>query len=355
MNSGSGDSMLRKTVWALLLVVSSGVGLSAQSTTPVISGSVEYLSTTGVGETTFQPIISPVIAAPIGDHWLIEARATLDEYVSREGGAAIPFHAQTFCDADYLQLDYIANSHLTVTVGQFLTPFNIYNERLSADWVRNLVDVPLISGIGNQASASSDGAMLRGVLLSRKNWELNYATYFSALVDAHQFDSGRSAGGRAGVFIPRTRLEAGMSYQRFLQKQRTNSWGGYVVWQPNGAPLELRAEYARSRAGQGYWIEGAYRLSKFLAPNHWLRRLQGVARVQQFHLGRSAPGDALSVDVLPTVDTQQADLGLNYYLPHGLRINASYGRQFSSLGDANVWNFQVTYRFLFPLIPGDVR
>jgi hypothetical protein len=32
-------------------------------------------------------------------------------------------------------------------------------------------------------------------------------------------------------------------------------------------------------------------------------------------------------------------------------LNGSYGRQFSSLGNSNVWNVQVTYRFLFPLIP----
>ncbi len=339
--------MLRRSVWALLFSAATGMALSAQSTTPVISGSVQYLSTTAAGSTTFQPIVSPVLAIPIKDRWLIESRATLNEYVSREDGATSPYHASTFCDADYLQLDYLANSHLTITVGQFLTPFNIYSERLSANWIRNLADAPLIAGIGSQASGSSDGAMFRGALLSRKNLELTYATYFSALVDARQFTSGRTAGGRLGAFIPRTRLEAGVSYQRSLQHQQLNSWGGYFVWQPNSTPLELRAEYAHTRAGQGYWVEGAYRLSGLLAPNHWMRRLQAVARLQQFYLGRPA-----SADTLPSADTQQADFGLNYYLPHGLRLNASYGRQFSSVGNANVWNLQVTYRFLFPLIPG---
>jgi hypothetical protein len=342
--------MLCRGFWALLLAAASGLTLSAQSATPVISGSLQYLSTTGGGTSTFQPIISPVVAIPIGDRWLIEARATLDEYVSREGGAASPYHASTFCDADYLQLDYIASSHLTVTVGQFLTPFNIYNERLSANWIRNLADAPLIAGIGSQTSGSSDGAMLRGALLSRKSIELNYATYFSTLVNAHQFEAGRAAGGRVGAFIPRTRLEAGISYQRLLQQQHLNSLGGYFVWQPNSIPLEMRAEYAHTRAGHGYWVEGAYRLSGFLGPNHWLGRLQGVARLQQFYLGLPASGT-----VFPSADTQQADFGLNYYLPRGLRLNASYGRQFSSAGNSNVWNLQVTYRFLFPLIPGGVR
>ena len=75
--------MLCRSVWALLLAAASGMALSAQSATPIISGSVQYLSTTAAGTTTFQPIVSPVLAIPIGDRWLIESRATLDEYVSR--------------------------------------------------------------------------------------------------------------------------------------------------------------------------------------------------------------------------------------------------------------------------------
>jgi hypothetical protein len=69
--------------------------------------------------------------------------------------------------------------------------------------------------------------------------------------------------------------------------------------------------------------------------------------VEQFYLGTPSPDD-----VLPGADTQKVNLGLNYYLPHNLRVNGSYGRQFSSLGNSNIWNVGVTYRFLFPLLPG---
>jgi hypothetical protein len=343
-------TMFRRAVWALLLALSSGISTSAQSTIPIISGGMQYVSTTTGGATLFQPTIAPVVSVPIGERWLIESRATFDEVIFRENGTTGPYHALTFSSMDYLQLDYIASPHLTISVGQFLTPFNIYNERLSPVWIHNLADGPLIFGIGTRTSGSSDGAMLRGVLLSRKNWELNYTVYFSALVNARQFSAGRTAGERVGVFVPSTRFEAGMSYQRFLQDQHLNSWGAYVVWQPRSAPVELRAEYAHAPGGQGYWVEGAYRFSQFRGPNHWLGRLQAVSRLQQFYLGKPAPDDAL-----PGADTQKADFGLNYYLPHNLRLNASYGRQFSSLGNANVWNLQVTYRFLFPLIPGESK
>jgi hypothetical protein len=339
--------MFQRILWVTLLLLSVSNGLLAQSTTPIISGGVQFLSTTSGGATFFQPLIAPVVAVPLGEHWLIESRATFDEFISRENGTSGPYHAQTISDVDYLQLDYIASPHVTITVGQFLTPFNIYNERLAPVWIHNIADAPLIAGIGTRTSGSSDGAMLRGVALSRKNWELNYAAYFSALVNARQFGAGRTAGGRVGVFVPRIRLEVGMSYQRFLQHQHLNSWGTYLVWEPYSAPLEVRAEYAHTRGGQGYWLEGAYRFSRFRGPTSWVGRLQAVGRVQQFYLGTPAPDD-----VLPGADTQKVDFGLNYFLPHNLRLSASYGRQFSSLGNANIWNLQVTYRFLFPLIPG---
>jgi hypothetical protein len=339
--------MFRTAVCVALFLLSNAIRVSAQAETPIISGGVQYASTTAGGVTVFQPIISPVVVVPIGQKFLIESRATFDEFISRENGSSGPYQSKTFSSIDYLQLDYVVNSHLTIVAGQFLTPFNIYNERIAPVWIHNLADSPLIAGIGTRTSGSSDGGMVRGVAVARKNWQLDYVAYFSALVNASQFGAGRTAGGRVSVFIPDRRLEVGMSYQRFLQHEHLNSWGNYVVWQPNSAPLDLRAEYAHTAGGQGYWVEGAYRFSRFRGSDSWLGRLQAIGRVQQFYRGTPAPGD-----VLPGADTQKVDFGLNYYLPHNLRLNASYGRQFSSLGDANIWNFQITYRFLFPLIPG---
>ena len=342
--------MSSKSAWAALFCLLTGLTLRAQSDIPIISGGVQYLSTTSGGATVFQPTIAPVVAIPLGEHWLIESRGTFDEVIFRENGSSGPYHALTFSSVDYLQLDYLVNSHLTVTVGQFLTPFNIYNERIGPVWIHNLADYPLIASIGTRTSGSSDGAMVRGVAVSKKDWQLSYTAYFSALVNARQFGAGRTAGGRTGIFLPRSRLEVGMSYQRFLEARRLNSWGAYLVWEPNATPLQVRAEYAHTLGGQGYWLEGAYRFSRFRGPSSWLGRLQAIGRVQQFYLGTPAPFDAL-----PGADAQQVDFGLNYYLPHNIRLNSSYGRQFSSLGNANIWNVQVTYRFLFPLIPGGAK
>jgi hypothetical protein len=343
----SSRQILRRIALATLLFLTAAVAASAQSNTPIISGGIQYENATVGGATSFAPAISPVVTIPIGDRWLIESRATFEELIFREDGTTGPYHAVTFSSIDYLQLDYLINSHVTLVVGDFLTPFNIYNERIAPIWIHNFNDAPLIAGIGTRTTSSSEGAQLRGVAVDHKNWQLNYSAYFSTLVNAHQFGSGRTAGGRVGVFVPRHRLEVGFSYQRFLQDLHLNSIGTYVVWQPQSTPLEVRAEYAHSRGGQGYWLEGAYRLSQFRGPDSWIGRLQPIARVQQFYIGTPSPGDAN-----PTVDTQRVDFGLNYYLPHNIRANASYGRQFSSLGNFNVWELQLSYRFLFPLLPG---
>jgi hypothetical protein len=55
------------------------------------------------------------------------------------------------------------------------------------------------------------------------------------------------------------------------------------------------------------------------------------------------------------VNTRQFEFGVNYYFRDGLRGVSSYGRQFSEMGNKNVWTIGLTYRFAFPLGHGDVN
>jgi hypothetical protein len=319
----------------------------AQSNTPILSGGVQFAGASSGGATFYEPLISPVLVVPIGDHWLIESRAELLGFIARENGTSGPYQRKNFASLDYAQLDYIANAHLTVTAGRFITPFNLYNERYSPVWIHNLQDAPIIYPIGTRTTGSSDGFMARGVAVAREKWELNYTAYFSALSTIENLQAGRAVGGRTGVFFPQSGFEVGVSYQRFLQNGDYNAVGTYFVWQPLSIPLDVRAEYAHSPNGQGYWLEGAYRFAKDRQSFSWLNRLQAVGRVEQFFKGVPSPQT-----LLPAADTNRFDLGLNYYLPHEIRLNGSYGRRFSSTGNANIWNFQITYRFLFPAWPG---
>ena len=341
--------MNKKKIGLLLLAAlsaSQAHGQSSASSTPIISGGVGLLSNTTGGNTVVQPVIMPVLAAPLGERWLIESRGDVRTFFQKDPLTG-DINSQTFTYLEYLQADFNANSHLTITVGRFLTPFSLYNERFTPVWIQTFFADPIVTSIGTLTTGSSDGGMLRGVALSRPHMNLTYTAYFSVHSSAAKFESARATGGRVAIFLPGPRLEIGASYQKLLESARQDSVGGYFSWNPAGAPLDLRGEYAHSPGGQGYWIEAAYRLSQFGGPNSWLGRLQPAVRVQQFD--RIKP---LALDFLPGVDTKRVDFALNYFLPKEVRIGGSYGRQFSSQGDLNVWNVGLTWRFLFPLFPG---
>lgn len=317
----------------------------AQTATPVVSGGVGFLSTTDSGFRFYEPVIAPVIAAPLGKHVLIESRADLRGlYLPDPNGG---YSGQFVSTLEYLQMDVFVNSRMTLTAGRFLTPFNIYNERLTPIWIRNFQDSPIIFGIGTRTSGSSNGGMVRGTAIEGRNWQLNYAAYFSASNNAEKFEAGRTAGTRVGVFVPSARIEIGGSYQRFLEGEHIHSFGAYLCWQPTPLPLDIKSEYAHSPRGEGYWVETSYRFHHLGQPFKWYSGLQPMFRMQQFFRGTRVAGDAL-----PRANTQQADFGVNYNFPHNVRISSSYSRRFSATGNGNVWNIGITYRFLFPLLPG---
>jgi hypothetical protein len=121
----------------------------------------------------------------------------------------------------------------------------------------------------------------------------------------------------------------------------------HVWWLPPDTAFKLRSEYAHGSNSQGYWIETDYRLSRFGGEESLIGRIEPVFRWQQAF--RSAPDPS---DGLPSADTQRADFGIDYRLPHEIRINTSYSRQFSSTGNRNLWKTGIVYRFLFPTWKG---
>ena len=343
----------------VLLIFSGARNLHAQDQpdipkpVPVIVGGSGFITTVEGGQPQLNPLIAPVLLVPIGDKWLIESRVTFEANLVQLPGSS-DFHGQVLKSIDYAQLDYIANPYMTVTVGRFLTPFGIFNERLYPIWIRNLQTDPLILPIGVGPSQASTGAMVRGGIKATSKVNINYTAYFSALStyqpsNVTALDSDRLAGIRAGIFIPDQRLEIGGSFQHLLQDERSNLFGFHGGWQPQALPLELRGEYMRSARGSGYWIEPAYRLTQVPFWQYAMRRTQLVARLQQYWVG------AIPSDVLPSVNTREFEFGVNYYFRDGLRAVSSYGRQFSDAGNMNVWTIGLTYRFAFPLGHGGVN
>jgi hypothetical protein len=320
---------------------------SAGQNTPLISGGVGFFSSTNGGRTSYLPVVSPLIAAPLGQHLLVESRAMLIESISPRGGGQSGYNTSAFLGLSFLQLDYLANSHATLVAGEFLTPFGTYNERLSPIWIGNFEEGPLIFGLGTMTTGSSVGGMLRGSAFSNAGASVDYSAYFSAKSTNPQFNSERSAGGKVEFYFPGQRLELGTSYGHLIESTGKNFIGAHVWWEPDDSHFKLRSEYAHGPHSQGFWVETDYRLANFGGEDSAIGRLEPVARWQQVF--RSSPD---SSDGLPSADAQRADFGLDYHFPHEVRINTSYSRQFSSTGNRNIWDTSITYRFMFPTWKG---
>jgi hypothetical protein len=337
--------LIRAGILALTMLCAVRYGAAQQ--TPLISGGVGFFSSTRGGNTTYLPIIEPLLAAPIGQRFLIESRAALDESFTPSTNGQSGYNHTHFIGLTYLQGDYFITPHITLVGGSFLLPFNTYNERLSPIWISNFQDGPIIASLGLLSTGTGVGGMLRGSAIARPKYTIDYAAWFSARSANQQFNSLRSSGGRFSLYLPEKRLEVGLSYDRQLQQTRENFYGAYLWWEPANTAFRLRSEFARGHHAQGYWVEADYRTQAFGGLDSWIGRFEPVFRMQQ-----TFRRDNIVSDGVPLVNTQRADFGLDYNLPHNTRILTSYSRQFSSSGNVNIWETGIVYRFLFPTWKG---
>ncbi len=333
---------------ALCLTVLALAPFGVAQDTPLLSGGVGFFTSTNAGQTSYLPTIQPLFAAPLGSRLLVESRAILLENFAPHGGSNPGYDHTHFVSLTYLQGEYLVTRHLTIIGGSFLIPFNTYNDRLSEIWIGNFQGGPLTAGLGTEGTGTGTGGMLSGSAISRRRYSLTYDGYFSSRVGNQYFASNRSAGGRSSLYLPKRRLEVGLSYNRVLQGTHENFYGGHLWWEPANSGFELRSEFARGHHAQGYWVEAAYRTPAFGGFNSIVGRVEPVFRMNQ-----SFRRDILFSDSLPRVNTQRADFGMDYNLPHNTRILTSYSRQFASTGNSNIWQTGVVYRFLFPAWKGN--
>jgi hypothetical protein len=328
-----------------LAVAQSPDSLNTEKPVPILTGTAGTFSFVTAGQQQLNAQINPLLLLPLGDHWLIESRAEFQGVFQRPPGGG-PYGGPVVKNLDYLEADYIANPYVTVTLGRFLTPFGIFNERLYPIWIRSLQQDPLILPL---SSESSDGMMLRGGFPVNARANFTYAVYVSAVSTSHSsLQSQRNVGARMSFFLPGPRVEIGASFQKLLQDTRTNAFGFHFTWWSTQLPLNVHSEYARSHQGSGYWIDGAYRLSQLHFWQKAMRRTEIAGRAEQFFSGSITPDEVLALGLSPA-NTREGEAGLNYYLHDGLKVAGSYGRQFSSAGNQNLWSVGIAYRFLVPL------
>lgn len=312
---------------------------------PVLSGGMGYIYNVNGGTSTLQPAIDPVLLIALGSHVLVESRTEFVGVFQRRNGNG-DYTGQVFTSVDYAQADWLANSHAMLVAGKYITPFGLYAERLVPIWIATFQNTPLTYGIGTRTTGAGIGGELRGIVAQTNKYSIQYATYYSAHSNVYQLEAARTTGFDASVYFPAHRVEAGTSYQRFLDPKQINSEAVYISWQPPAVPLDIKAEYDHSYYGHGYWIQAAYTLSQVPIANSFFRRMEVAGRMEQsFPLHGGGNG-------VPRIDTQRPGLAFNYYIKDNLRIVSNYERQFTAAKNANVWNVGFTYRFVWPLWPG---
>ena len=70
----------------LVIALAAAVHQCSAQETPLLSGGVGFFTSTNAGSTSYLPIIEPLLAAPLGQHILVESRAALVESFSPKGG-----------------------------------------------------------------------------------------------------------------------------------------------------------------------------------------------------------------------------------------------------------------------------
>ena len=208
--------------FGLALAVAAIAHRGSAQDTPFVSGGIGFLTSTNGGSTSYYPIVEPLLAAPLGQRVLVESRAAILEIFSPDGGNQPGYSHTHFIGVTYMQADYITSRHFTIVGGDYLIPFNTYNERLSPIWIGNFQDGPLIAPLGVFSSGSGLGGMARGNAIQRGKCSIDYSYYYSTRSASEQFSASRGSGGRAAVYLPEQRLEAGFSYDRLLQGTHEN-------------------------------------------------------------------------------------------------------------------------------------
>jgi hypothetical protein len=297
---------------------------------------------------TFSASFNPIFLWELTPKILFDSRLEIE-----------PSGAGTNVNLVNAQLSYLLNDYITLGVGEFFSPSNIFVERFEPQWINKLPDRPL--GVYHGVLPNiSVGAQVRGGFPIGPT-RANYAFYVSNGPVLNTFDprsagtldfnsytdnnDNKAVGGRVG-FLPIAGVEVGYGFETSkpgfqgtpfhdvqalvqsvdlevtrdsdLLKGRVNVFAQYAwshvdhaIYDPGGSmgfgPLPLTAKR------DGGYAELAYRATKF--DYDCLRNLEMIFRWD--HLSRDPSG-------LGDPEETRWTLGLNYWLSPSTVLKAAY-------------------------------
>ena len=274
--------------------------------------------------------LNPIVHALWRDRFLIEAEV--------ENAASDDGERETALE--YATLSWLANDHVALVVGKFLSPVGYFFQNIHPSWMNKLPSVPVGFGHGGAAPLTDLGAQLRGGWNLKSGTHLNYAFYLAngprlgreedaldvIAEGSRRNDDGRRVGGGRLGWMPVPTLEIGVSAARGAVQLE-------AMAPEDGAPIATMQDVIEPR--RDYRVEGAD-LAWRAAPTvevraEWIRQRVDAAATSavpqaatwrawyaqcSYRFGRdrweavARLGDSTSPHEESTF--QQAALGLNY-------------------------------------------
>lgn len=300
-------------------------------------------------DSTFFAQLSPILLVKFGDFFM-----EVEIELGLEGD-------ETEVELEYAHLTYFVHDYVTVGIGKFLTPFNIFGERLHPAWINKLPRPPIYAGHhGSLVPMTQLGIDVRGGA-AFGDMKLNWAFYVSngmalesgdddhaGTLGANNFDDNNNSvsfGGRIG-FLPLHFLEIGASiHSGRVSESGENEKIDAMIYGADftfswtldeiGGTIDVRAEfvyqdiddmtytvggtdYDFDNRRMGYYAQLAYRPSKLDIPV--LSDLELVLRYGRLDL----PEDTPKQDEGEGFDTERTTVGLNYWFNASTVIKLSY-------------------------------
>jgi len=266
----------------------------------------------------------------------------------------------TDVELEFAQMTYLLNDYITLGVGEFLAPSNVFVERFQALWINKLPDRPLAVYDGILPEKIVGIEVRGGFPLGPTRTK--YAFYVSngpklitddpsaaGMLDWDNFSDNnddKAVGGRVGLFVPMLGMEAGYGFETAKPGDQgtpfahVRSWLQSVDFNMNrdcdflkGA-IDLHAQYAWTRVDHavfdpdgslgfgplsfsnkrdGGYVQVAYRPTK--VDVDFLRNFEGIFRWDHLNHAPGGPG---------AIDEERWTLGLDYWLGPSTAIKAAY-------------------------------